>query len=91
MDGSRSLRSSAVGSVGAVVIGPDYLDSFASNIVVGLRELGVESVVIDPNSVLNRVKVTSASGRYDATTRSWATAVRRVSWTSASIVEASLH
>lgn len=64
MDWSRSLRSSAVGSVGAVVIGPDYLDSFASNIVAGLRELGVESVVIDPNSLLNRAKVTSASGRY---------------------------
>lgn len=50
--------------VGAVVIGPDHLDAFATNIGAGLREWGVESIVIDQNAVLNRARVTSAYGRY---------------------------
>ena len=35
---------------GALVIGPAYLDSFASNIAAGLRSWGIASAVIDPNA-----------------------------------------
>lgn len=36
------------GPVDVVVIGPDYLDSFASNIADGFDDLGVSSRVVDP-------------------------------------------
>jgi spore maturation protein CgeB len=33
----------------AIVIGPDYSDSFASNIAAGLRSWGIPTAVLDPN------------------------------------------
>lgn len=37
-------------SAAAIVIGPDYLDAFASNIAAGLRSWGITTAVIDPNA-----------------------------------------
>lgn len=39
---------------GAVVIGPSYLDSFASNIADGLREWGYGTTTIDPTTLFRR-------------------------------------
>src|SRR6202158_1400987 len=44
----------ALESVDAVVIGPDYLDAFATNIAAGLRTLGMTAGVIDPNAGFKR-------------------------------------
>ncbi len=53
-------------SAAAVVIGPDYLDSFASNIAVGLRSHGIGTSVIDPNATFVRAGTLDLYSRYGA-------------------------
>ena len=53
-------------SVAAVVIGPVYLDAFASNIAAGLRSWGITTAVIDPNARFVRPGSLDASSRYGA-------------------------
>ncbi len=37
-------------SAAALVIGPDYLDAFATNIAAGLRGMNIPTAVVDPNA-----------------------------------------
>jgi spore maturation protein CgeB len=51
-------------SAAAVVIGPDYPDSFASNIAAGFRTLGIAATVIDPNAGFVRQGTLDAYSTY---------------------------
>ena len=53
-------------SATALVIGPDYLDSFASNIAAGLRSSGITAAVIDPNAGFIRQGTLDAYSTYGA-------------------------
>ncbi len=53
-------------SSAAVVIGPDYLDSFASNISAGLRSQGIATSLIDPNAGFIRPGTLDLYTRYGA-------------------------
>jgi len=59
----------------AIVMGPDHLDSFATNIAAGLRSLGITTAVIDPNGGFAGSGTLRAYGRYGAIVSE---AVRRV-------------
>jgi spore maturation protein CgeB len=56
----------ALESAAAVVIGPDYLDAFASNIAAGLRSWGITTAVIDPNAGFIRPGTMDAYSPYGA-------------------------
>ena len=60
------LMSDTLESAVAVVIGPDYLDAFASNIAAGLRSWGISTAVIDPNSGFTRPGTLDAYSPYGA-------------------------
>jgi spore maturation protein CgeB len=53
-------------SAAAIVIGPDYLDAFASNIAAGFRSLGITAAVIDSNAGFIRPRTMDAYSRYGA-------------------------
>jgi len=59
----------------AIVIGPDHLDSFATNIAAGLGSLGITAAVIDPNGGFARPGTLRAYTTYGAIVSE---AVRRV-------------
>jgi spore maturation protein CgeB len=59
----------------ALVIGPDHLDSFATNITAGLRSLGIATTVVDPSGGFARTGTLRVYTAYGAIVSE---AVRRV-------------